>query len=144
MTRGIPQSGDVLFTTEAPLGNVALMPSYKAALAQRILTLCPNKNILHNRYLLYLLMFPSSRRLLESKSTGSTVLGIKQSVFRRIKFQFPGIREQKEIARLLDDHELRISIQQQRLEKLKLIKQGLMSDLLTGRVRVQVDASEAN
>lgn len=41
MTRGLPEIGDVLFTTEAPMGNVARVPNYKIALAQRLLTLCP-------------------------------------------------------------------------------------------------------
>ena len=44
MTRGIPKPGDVLFSTEAPMGNVALVPEYRIALAQRLLALCPNPN----------------------------------------------------------------------------------------------------
>lgn len=55
MTRGIPTVGDVLFTTEAPLGNVARVPSYKMALAQRLLTLCVNSQELDAGYLFWLL-----------------------------------------------------------------------------------------
>jgi type I restriction enzyme S subunit len=36
MSRGIPEVGDVLFTTEAPMGNVASIPNYRIALAQRL------------------------------------------------------------------------------------------------------------
>ncbi len=40
MKRGIPQKEDVLFTTEAPLGNVAqINTGGKIALAQRIITM---------------------------------------------------------------------------------------------------------
>jgi len=54
MTRGIPQKGDVLFTTEAPLANVALLDTdEKIALAQRIITLCPDREILTGEYLHY-------------------------------------------------------------------------------------------
>ena len=39
MRRGIPHEGDVVLTTEAPLGEVAQLPGHKVALAQRIITL---------------------------------------------------------------------------------------------------------
>ena len=37
MHRGIPQIGDILFTTEAPLGQVANVDRTDIALAQRII-----------------------------------------------------------------------------------------------------------
>ena len=39
MTRGFPQKNDIVLTTEAPLGQVALIKETKVALAQRIITL---------------------------------------------------------------------------------------------------------
>ncbi|MEH2461363.1 restriction endonuclease subunit S [Nostoc sp.] len=138
MTRGIPQDKDVLFTTEAPLGNVSLIPNYKIALAQRLLTLCTDKTQLNSDYLIWLLLLPASKRRLEQNSTGSTVLGIKQSVFRKIRFQFPQLHEQEVIASLMNTHEKRIQSKKVYLEKLQLLKKGLMSDLLTGRVRVKI------
>jgi type I restriction enzyme S subunit len=136
MTRGIPNVGDVLFTTEAPLGMVARFPDYKVALAQRLLTLCPDLEQLDAGYLLWLLLFPDSHRRLEQKSTGSTVLGIKQSVFRKMLFQFPPLSEQKRICLALNTHETRIRTEEAYRDKLKLQKQGLMHDILTGKVRV--------
>jgi type I restriction enzyme S subunit len=42
MTRGIPKIGDVLFTTEAPLANVAQLDTdEKVVFAQRIIVLQP-------------------------------------------------------------------------------------------------------
>ena len=43
MTRGIPQIGEVLFTTEAPLGEVANVDDVSIALAQRIIKFRLNK-----------------------------------------------------------------------------------------------------
>ena len=38
MTRGLPAKGDVLFTTEAPMGNAAVVRlAEKFALAQRVI-----------------------------------------------------------------------------------------------------------
>lgn len=136
MTRGIPDVGDVLFTTEAPLGMVARFPDYKVALAQRLLTLCSDPDKLDAGYLLWLLLLPDSHRRLEQRLTGSTVLSIKQSVFRNMLFQFPPLPEQKRIDLTLNTHDNRIRTEEAYLNKLKLQKKGLMHDLLTGKVRV--------
>jgi type I restriction enzyme S subunit len=39
MRRGLPMEGDVVFTTEAPLGEVAQLDGHRVALAQRLLVL---------------------------------------------------------------------------------------------------------
>lgn len=141
MTRGIPEPGDVMFTTEAPLGNVAFVPSEKIALAQRIIVLCPNKQKLHNKFLLYALMFPQNKHRLELKSTGSTVLGVKQSEFRKLEFATPPLPEQRCIAEILSTVDETIEHTEALIEKYKNIKKGLMADLLTrgidekGRIR---------
>lgn len=136
MNRGIPSKGDILFTTEAPLGNVAQIPDYKVALSQRVLTLCANSEVLDKQFLLWLLLWENTQKLFKKKSTGSTVAGIKQSVFRKIKLQFPSLEEQKAISKVLEQHMIRLQLEEELLIKLKQIKKGLMHDLLTGRVRV--------
>ena len=58
MSRGIPKENDVLFTTEAPLGNVALLGKYeKVAVGQRLIALRSKGRVTHE-YLLYLLLHP--------------------------------------------------------------------------------------
>ena len=102
MTRGIPKPGDVLFTTEAPMGNVALVPEYRIALAQRLLTLCPKPDELLQDYLFWLLQWRRSTERLELLTSGSTVVGVKQSVFRKVEFRFPGLEEQRRISVILN------------------------------------------
>ncbi|MEH2325752.1 MAG: restriction endonuclease subunit S [Nostoc sp.] len=131
MRRGLPKAEDVLFTTEAPLGNVARVPSYKIALAQRLLTLRASPEELDDGYLFWLLNWSESRRRLEQKSTGSTVLGIKQSVFRKIFFRFPPLPEQSHIAEILDMVDDAIARTSSLIIKLKQTKAGLLQDLLT-------------
>src|SRR6266705_2664699 len=136
MNRGIPSRGDVLFTTEAPLGNVAQIPDYRVALSQRILTLCANSEVLDKNFLLWLLLWENTQKLFKEKSTGSTVVGIKQSVFRKVRLQFPPLEEQKAISKVLDQHMIHLQLEEELLAKLKQIKKGLMHDLLSGRIRV--------
>jgi len=50
MVRGLPQVGDVVLTTEAPLGEVAQIKDNRVALAQRIITLRGKSDVLNNGY----------------------------------------------------------------------------------------------
>ena len=136
MTRGIPKPDDVLFTTEAPMGNVALVPEYRIALAQRLITLCPKPNELSQAYLYWLLHWKRSTERLELLTSGSTVVGVKQSVFRKVEFSFPGLAEQQRISIILNSLNSASENQSNKLTKLRSLKTALMQDLLTGDVSV--------
>ncbi|WP_199427072.1 restriction endonuclease subunit S [Thermaerobacillus caldiproteolyticus] len=98
MTRGIPNEGDILFTTEAPLGNVAqLDTNEKIALAQRIITISPYQP-LEKTFLKYCLMSPQMQALIKNNATGTTVSGIKASRLKGIEIPLAPLNEQKRIA----------------------------------------------
>ena len=143
MTRGIPKPGDVLFTTEAPMGNVALVPEYRIALAQRLLTLCPKPDELLQDYLFWLLQWRRSTERLELLTSGSTVVGVKQSVFRKVEFRFPGLEEQRRISVILNSLDSAYKNQRSNLTKLRSLKAALMQDLLTGKVSVALLLTDA-
>lgn len=86
MTRGIPKPNDVLFTTEAPLGNVCRIPNIfdKFCVGQRIITLQPHKDILTSEYLEQALLAPEFQAKLLQKSSGSTVTGIRSKLLERL------------------------------------------------------------
>lgn len=101
MIRGFPKKGDILLTTEAPMGLVARLDREDVAIAQRLLTLRGKKGILDNDYLLYLLQSPYGQGLLKAKETGTTVTGIKQSEFRKIIVRLPEYDIQHKVGNLL-------------------------------------------
>lgn len=101
MVRGFPQVGDVLLTTEAPLGVTARLDRSDIALAQRLLTLRGKREILDTGYLYYYLRSPIGQSKLLARQTGTTVTGIKQAEFRKIEIELPPIGTQKEIASIL-------------------------------------------
>lgn len=106
MVRGFPQAGDVVVTTEAPLGEVAQLSDGNVALAQRIVTLRGAEGLLQNDYLRYAMQGAYIQGQLESRATGSTVKGIKQSELRKIILPIPPEHEQHWMAgqlRALDD-----------------------------------------
>ena len=94
MVRGLPQVGDVVVTTEAPLGEVAQLEDCNVALAQRIVTLRGAKEILESDYLRYVMQGPYVQGQLEARASGSTVKGIKQSELRKILLPIPPKQEQ--------------------------------------------------
>ena len=112
MVRGFPKKGDILLTTEAPLGMVARLDRDDVAIAQRLLTLRGKKDVLDNDYLLYLLQSPYGQGLLKAKETGTTVTGIKQAEFRKIIVKLPDIEIQQKIGSILRSIDDKISINQ--------------------------------
>ena len=85
MSRGIPNFGDVIFTTEAPLANVAQIDTLdKVAFAQRIIVMQPDPSKLNQTFLKYMLLSNPIRNRILDKGTGATVLGIKSSLLKKI------------------------------------------------------------
>jgi type I restriction enzyme S subunit len=99
MRRGFPKSGDVLFTTEAPLGEVAQLDGRKVALAQRILVLRGKPSLLDNRFLKHALTAPEVRKQIDARATGSTVRGIRQRELRKVTIPVPPLSLQHRFAR---------------------------------------------
>ncbi|WP_334103357.1 restriction endonuclease subunit S [Mesotoga prima] len=110
MRRGIPKSGDVLITSEAPLGEIAQLDNANIALAQRVIVLRGKSNLLDNTYLRYVLKSPSVMDEILSKATGTTVLGIKQSELKKVKIPLPSLSEQKLIGKMLFDLDERVDL----------------------------------
>ena len=102
MVRGLPQKGDILLTTEAPLGLVAKLDRDNVAIAQRLLTLRGKKGVLDNDYLLYNLQSPKGQYSLKARESGTTVTGIKQAEFRKIELYLPDYEIQLKIGRILN------------------------------------------
>jgi type I restriction enzyme S subunit len=103
MVRGFPEAGDVLVTTEAPLGESAQILEENIALAQRIILLKAEKSRINNDYLKYYIASTAGKGELWSRATGSTAIGIKASHLRETLITVPpSISEQKAIASFLD------------------------------------------
>lgn len=136
MRRGLPTAGDVMFTTEAPLGNVAAFPSYRAALGQRTLTLRPKLDRLAADYLRWLLLSPNGQALIQSHATGSTAKGIKQSTFRKLRFNIPTLDEQAKVGAACEAIWGVVIGARDQISTMRRLRAMLSDDLLSGRVRV--------
>ena len=103
MTRGYPCVGDVVMTTEAPLGEVAQLRDAHVALAQRIITIRGKKDVLDNGYLKYFLQSAEGQGRLRARETGTTVTGIKAAELRELMIPLPDIMQQRKISKVLLD-----------------------------------------
>lgn len=110
MVRGFPKFGDVLLTTEAPMGMVARLDRDDVGIAQRLLTLRGKPGVLDNEYLLYFLQSSIGQSLLKARETGTTVTGIKQAEFRKIQIDIPEISVQKKVGGILRSLDQKIEI----------------------------------
>ena len=110
MVRGFPKVGDVILTTEAPLGEVALLKEEKVALAQRIVCLRGKDNVLDNTYLKYYLQSSKGQKSLSARESGTTVTGIKQAELRRVDIEYPTYEDQRRIASILSSLDRKIEL----------------------------------
>ena len=141
MVRGLPEIGDVLVTTEAPLGESAQIVDPNIALAQRIILLKADKVEITNDYLKYYFASSSGKSELWSRATGSTALGIKASRFKETLLTVPPIKEQQMITELLDRETLKsyklVSKINEQINKLQEYRTALISAAVTGKIDVR-------
>jgi type I restriction enzyme, S subunit len=74
----------------------------------------------------------------------SGVPSLNAKTIESIAVEFPELLEQKAIAKVLSDMDAEITALEQRLEKTRALKQGMMQELLTGRIRLGPKEESAN
>jgi type I restriction enzyme S subunit len=141
MRRGLPKVGDILFTTEAPLGNVALVDREDIALAQRIIRFRFRSNVFHSRFTLYAMLADYFQSQLKSLSTGSTAEGLKASKLSILRLVAPPVPEQQAIAAFLDAEcgymdEL-LATTEKAIERLQEYRQSLITSAVIGKIDVR-------
>jgi type I restriction enzyme S subunit len=136
MTRGIPLKGDVIFTTEAPLGNVCQLDTdEKVVFAQRIITLQTDREMLNPSFLKYTLMSPQMQSIILEQATGATVSGIKAKLLKKVEISFPSLSEQQRIVSLLDEAFVQVGIKitqaEQKLYNGKELFQSVIANIFS-------------
>ena len=144
MTRGIPNFGDVIFTTEAPLGHIAQVNTKeKLAFAQRVIVMQPDAKRINQTFLKYLLLSNPIRNKILAKATGATVLGIKSRLLKKIEIDFPNsIEEQNKIVSKLDtlseETKKLEAIYTQKIADLEEMKKSILQKAFSGQLNIQI------
>lgn len=110
MSRGFPEVDDVLLTTEAPLGEVALIKDKNVALGQRLITLQTKKDVCNSVFLKYYIQSNEGQSILQARASGSTVEGIKAAELKKIVISLPTLPTQRSIANILSSLDNKIDL----------------------------------
>ncbi|MDD2475955.1 MAG: restriction endonuclease subunit S [Dysgonamonadaceae bacterium] len=87
-------------------------------------------------FLFHFLKSNSFKEQIGGKATGSAQLNFGPSHVSKVFINMPSIEEQSNNAQILSDMDNEIELLQEKLSKYKQVKQGLMQELLTGRIRL--------
>ncbi len=136
---------DILFARITPCtenGKIAFIEKLESRLgigSTEFIVLSSNSDMLLPKYLYYYVMTHQVRDYAISRMRGTTGRQrVPYSVFENeLKIMLPTLEEQKEIIDILENYDMRINCRQNLLNLLKIIKKGLMQDLLTGEVRTK-------
>ncbi|WP_421265563.1 restriction endonuclease subunit S [Aeromonas veronii] len=94
----------------------------------------------NRQYVHYLMNTEWYRRYIDLVLAGSSINNLKPSHVDQISFAFPDIKEQTAIATILSDMDNELQVLTQKLEKARALKQGMMQQLLTGKIRLPLAA----
>ncbi|MCU1134359.1 restriction endonuclease subunit S [Stenotrophomonas maltophilia] len=143
MAQGDTRKNDLVFTMEAPLGNVAVIPDDRRyILSQRVVLLRANQRVKHS-YLFQYLRSDTFGKILEANSTGTTAKGIQQKRLVQLPVVVPPPEEQGRIADMLGTIDSKLDALLSKQSHHQTLKRGLMQKLLTGEWRVSLDANAA-
>ena len=145
MRRGLPRRGDLLLTTEAPLGHAALVDREDIALAQRVIRFRLSSQVLLPEFTLRSVLDPYFQHQLLRRGTGSTALGIKASKLPQLKILCPPVDEQRaivtHIARFCRPIALHRALARREIELLREFRIRMVADVVTGKVAVRAAAA---
>ena len=93
---------DILITSEAPFGEIYFWDSdEKIVLSQRLFAIRPDKNKILPEYLYFYMSSDEFQWELLSRSTGTTVTGLRQPELLKCSVKLPSIETQIKIAEIL-------------------------------------------
>lgn len=122
--------------TIGKIGYVDYLPG-PATLNSGIFVIRPIGEAYYPLFLYYVLSSEVFDEFLRKLQAGSTTIShLYQKDFVNFEFDAPDIEEQQAIAGTLSDMDAEITALEARRNKTQAIKQGMMQELLTGRIRL--------
>lgn len=139
------RDGDVLLTSEAPLGEPAYVQEAKPwVVGQRLFAIRTDPRKMLGRFLYYAVQSNSVRDDLLSRATGTTVLGIRQSELRNVKIPVPPLSHQEAIADILGTLDDKIELNRRMSETLEeILRESHRDWFSSSNAKLLQDSSEA-
>lgn len=132
-----PMKGDILYSRVGTIGEAAIVDVDFEFSVYVSLTLIKIGKLLNNEFLKYLLNSKRYKALAQREVLmGGGVGNLNVNVVREFDIPIPKYDEQTRLATILSDMDDEITALEQKLGKYKLVKQGMMQELLTGKIRL--------
>ena len=126
--------GSILLTSRATIGEKRIT-KIPICTNQGFTSIVPKKN--NGKFIFYLIN--QYKNYMYTRAYGTTFPEISRTEVKNILISLPkGENEQKEITKILTTQDTKIEKEEENLSKLKELKKGLMTDLLSGKVRVEL------
>ena len=129
-TRLCPKNA-VSIVSRVGVGKVAVTPC-ELCTSQDFTTIVSSA---HNPYFLAYMLVPIMKDM-AMQAQGTSIKGVTVEDIAKIKISTPSIKEQNQIVSILSDMDNEIEALEQKLAKTRQIKQGMMQQLLTGKIRL--------
>ena len=132
-------NGDLLLTKDGTIGKVAYVADLTrpATLNSGVFLVKPITDAYTAHFMFYVLESPVFKDFLQQLSAGSTINHLYQKDLVKFDLYVPPTKEEQEaIAGILFDMDSDIHRLEKKLSKYQKIKQGMMEELLTGKVRL--------
>ena len=133
------RNNDVLITKDGSLGKTALVKGLNkpATLNSGVFVIKPIQEAYDPTFVYYILSSFVFKDFLDHLSAGSTIIHLYQKDINKFEFLVPPtVEEQTAIASILSDMDSEIEELEQKLNKTRQLKQGMMQQLLTGKIRL--------
>ena len=132
--------GDILFpgsttTVGIDLAKCSTILANNVMIGGDIIVLRKKQKHINPEFIVYYLNIKCKYKI-AAKTKGVTIYHLHGKDLSDIKISYPDYQEQTRIATILSDMDAEISLLEQKLEKQKQIKQGMMQSLLTGKIRL--------
>ena len=125
-------NGTLITSTRMALGR-AVIYEVDVSINQDLKALFPKANV-STKFLYY--WFEHNAMAIDELGSGSTVKGISLGDLKAITFLLSSLKEQTAIATVLSDMDAELAALEARRDKTRALKQGMMQELLTGRIRL--------
>ncbi|MGQ0594978.1 MAG: restriction endonuclease subunit S [Gammaproteobacteria bacterium] len=125
-------AGTLLLCSRATIGELKIAAT-EVCTNQGFKSLICNRDV-SNEFLYYKLLTMKSQMI--ERAIGSTFLEISKRDTAALEVSLPELGEQTAIATVLSDMDAEIAALEARRDKTRLLKQGMMQELLTGRIRL--------
>ncbi len=136
-----PEVGDLLMTTEAPMGHFALVDRLDIAIAQRVVAFRLRLDVVVPEYLLLICRSREFQDELRRLATGAGAVGIRTSRLSEIRVSLPSSDEQPIAVRWFGDQVRPVLRAKKKLAKelalLREYRARLVSDVVTGQREVR-------